>query len=111
MGQLLAGALKNYRVQKLKRLLMRYADDRHRKIFFTDEKIFIVQEKLNKQYVRIYARSSKKVSELLLTVGKGHQKVDYYNEFARRGLEVVVRYTQIQTKPWNFVPTHKATAS
>lgn len=71
-GHLLTAALKKNRLQKSKRLLVKYADNLHRKILFTDEKIFTVQEKFNKQNDRVYARSSKEASELIPRVEKGH---------------------------------------
>lgn len=71
-GQLLTASLKTHRVEKSKRLLVEYANDRHKKILFTDEKIFTVQEKFNKQNDRIYAHSSREASELVSRVEKGH---------------------------------------
>lgn len=71
-GHLLTAALKQKRRVRSKCLLSKYAQGMHRKILFTDEKIFTVEEKFNKQNDRIYARSSKEAAELVPRVQKGH---------------------------------------
>lgn len=71
-GQLLTPTIKKNRIVRSKRLLVKYADNRHRKILFTDEKIFTIQEKFNRQNDRIYAHSSREASELVSRVEKGH---------------------------------------
>lgn len=71
-GQLLTASLKKNRVEKSKRLLIKYANDKHKKILFTDEKIFTIQEKFNKQNDRVYARSSAEASEVVRRIEKGH---------------------------------------
>lgn len=67
-GHLLTVALK----QKSKALRSRYAKNAHRRILFTDEKIFTVEESFNKQNDRVYARSSREASELIPRVERGH---------------------------------------
>lgn len=71
-GQLLNAKLKAHRKEKSKVLLSQYADEKYKKILFTDEKIFTVEEKFNKQNDRVYARSSQDASELVPRVQKGH---------------------------------------
>ncbi|XP_026325277.1 uncharacterized protein LOC113234191 [Hyposmocoma kahamanoa] len=64
--------LKKNRVVKSKQLLKRYAKGGHRKILFTDEKIFTIEQHFNKQNDRIYAQSSKEASQLVDRVQRGH---------------------------------------
>lgn len=71
-GHLLTVALKENRVKKCKRLLAEYADGGYKKILFTDEKIFTVQEKFNRQNDRVYARSSLEASQAIPRVERGH---------------------------------------
>ena len=72
VGHLLTQSLKQNRVIKCKRLLSRYANNKHRKILFTDEKIFTVEEKFNKQNDKIYAHSSRDASQVVPKVQRGH---------------------------------------
>lgn len=71
-GHLLTNALKKARKRKSKELLRRHADNGHRRILFTDEKIFTVEESFNKQNDRVYALSSRQASELVPKVQRGH---------------------------------------
>lgn len=71
-GHLLTPTLKAIRRERAKKLLGRYADGRHRDILFTDEKIFTVEEKFNKQNDRVYARSSREAREVVAKVQRGH---------------------------------------
>lgn len=71
-GHLLTAALKQKRKQKSKALIRQYAKNRHRKIMFTDEKIFTVEESFNKQNDRVYAQSSLQANELVPRVQRGH---------------------------------------
>ena len=48
-GHYLDARLKNQRVLKCRRLLQRYAHNGHRRILFTDEKIFTIEESFNRQ--------------------------------------------------------------
>ena len=50
---------------KSKQLLKRYAKGGHRKNLFTNEKIFTIEQHLNKQNDRIYDQSSKEASQLV----------------------------------------------
>lgn len=61
-GQLLNQRLKTLRLKRSRALLKRYANNGHRKILFSDEKIFIVEKNFNKQNGKIYAKSSKDAS-------------------------------------------------
>jgi hypothetical protein len=47
-GQFLTPALKEIRPTRAKRLLQRHAENDHENIFFTDEKIFTIEEQYNK---------------------------------------------------------------
>ena len=71
-GHLLNDALKENELLKSKRLLRRYARQGHRKILFTDEKIFTVEEKFNKQNDRVYASSAREASQIIGKVQHGH---------------------------------------
>lgn len=71
-GHTLNQVLKQKRVERSKQLLLRYADKKHRKILFTDEKIFTIEEHYNKQNDRVYAHSSKEASEVVAKVQRGH---------------------------------------
>lgn len=50
---LLNPSMMDTRVQRSKHLLIRFAGGKHRLILFTDEKVFTLEEKFNKQNVRI----------------------------------------------------------
>lgn len=49
------------RIKKCRRLLQRYATKKVKSILFTDEKVFNVEEHLNRQNDRIYAKSVKDI--------------------------------------------------
>lgn len=53
-------------------MLSLYGKEHYKKILFTDEKIFTVEESFNKQNDRVYARSSKEASELVPRIERGH---------------------------------------
>lgn len=57
--------------EESKHLLANYSSDRHRKIPFTDENIFSVEETLSKENDRVYARTSKQ-AELVPRVQRDH---------------------------------------
>ncbi|UYV63812.1 WNT5B [Cordylochernes scorpioides] len=61
-GHLIAPALRYIRRVRSKMLLAWHDGRWHERILFTDEKIFTVEEKINRQNDRIYARSSLEVS-------------------------------------------------
>jgi hypothetical protein len=71
-GQRLSTSLCKLRVERSRRLLQRHANNGHRRILFTDEKIFTVEEKFNRQNDRVYARSSKEAAEKIPKVERGH---------------------------------------
>lgn len=71
-GQRLTAALRNIRATRAKALLSRYANGGHRQILFTDEKIFTVEEKYNRQNDRVYAHSSQEAAEKIGRVERGH---------------------------------------
>ncbi|PIO65197.1 hypothetical protein TELCIR_13146, partial [Teladorsagia circumcincta] len=51
-------AQKEKRKKRSKQLLRRFADGRHSKILFTNEKLFTVEQVVNKQNDRVYAVSN-----------------------------------------------------
>lgn len=71
-GHLLNERLKAMRVKRSKVLLKRYAKNKHRDILFTDEKIFNIEEKYNKQNDRVYAASSVEAGKAIPRVQHGH---------------------------------------
>lgn len=128
-GHLLTHALMEKRKEKSKRLLADYAGAEYRRILFTDEKNFTVEEKFNKQNDRVYARSSKEAAELVPRVQKGHHPasvmvwwgVSYEGvtevHFCEKGVKTSARVYQesvlervvkplnqslFQNKPWTF---------
>lgn len=71
-GQRLTASLKQIRVQRAEALLRRYADGGHRSILFSDEKMFNIEEKFNRQNDKIYAHSSREAQEKIGRVERGH---------------------------------------
>jgi len=71
-GQRLTDALRQIRATKAKKLLQQYAKNGHRQILFTDENIFTVEEKFNRQNDRVYARNSREAAEKIQRVERGH---------------------------------------
>ncbi|KAL4153798.1 hypothetical protein QTP88_001631 [Uroleucon formosanum] len=71
-GQRLTDALRQIRTTRAKKLLKRYAKNGHRQILFTDEKIFTVEEKFNRQNDRVYAHNSREAAEKIQRVERGH---------------------------------------
>jgi len=70
----------NQRLMRMRRdrskfLLQQYADDKHRQILFTDEKIFPVEEHLNHQNDRVYATTSAAACEQVPRVQRGHHPI------------------------------------
>ena len=63
IGHFLTPQLKQMRMIKCKCLLQRYAGNGHRRILFTDEKIFNVEESFNRQNDKVYATSSRDARE------------------------------------------------
>lgn len=64
----LSAAQKRERLIRCKRLIRRFTNRRVKSIVFSDEKIFTVEEKLNKQNDRIYAASIEDIPEEIRTV-------------------------------------------
>lgn len=72
IGHLLNETLRENRVIKCKRLLKKYGKNKHRKILFSDEKIFTVEEKFNKKNDKVYAKSSREANQAVKRVQRGH---------------------------------------
>uniref|UniRef100_A0A2S2R265 Uncharacterized protein n=1 Tax=Sipha flava TaxID=143950 RepID=A0A2S2R265_9HEMI len=72
IGQRLTDALRKIRAIRAKKLLQQYAKNGHRQILFTDEKIFTIEEKFNRQNDRVYAHSSWEAAEKIHRVERGH---------------------------------------
>lgn len=71
-GQRLTDALRRIRATRAKKLLQQYAKNDHRLILFTDEKIFTVEEKFNRQNDRVYAHNSREAAEKIQRIERGH---------------------------------------
>ncbi len=71
-GQLLTPRLRDIRLKRSRELLQLYGKKFYKRILFTDEKYFYVQEKFNRQNDRIYARSSRDAREKAPPVERGH---------------------------------------
>lgn len=71
-GHRLNDKLRAIRLTRSRRLLKTYAGKKYQKILFTDEKIFTIEEKFNRQNDRIYAHSSKEAAEKVPRVERGH---------------------------------------
>lgn len=71
-SHLLTDRLKRIRLERSKKLLRSYGRKKFKQILFTDEKIFTVEEKYNKQNDRVYARSSLEAREKVSRVQRGH---------------------------------------
>lgn len=128
-GHLLNARLKAMRLARSRALLKQYAQNGHRKILFTDEKIFTVEENFNRQNDRVYAKNSKEASMIAPRVQRGHHpssvmiwlgvsysglsKVHFCEKGVKTGarvyqdtvLEPVVKplsHTLFQNQPWVF---------
>lgn len=71
-GHRLTAALRCIRATRAKKLWQQHAKGGYRQILFTDEKIFTVEEKFNRQNDRVYAHSSREASEKIAKVERGH---------------------------------------
>lgn len=71
-GHRLTAALRNIRATRAKKLFQQHAKGGYRRILFTDEKIFTVEEKYNRQNDRVYAHSSQEASQKVARVERGH---------------------------------------
>lgn len=105
-GHLLNNRLKAIRLKRSRVLLKRYAKNRHRDILFTDEKIFDIEEKYNKQNDRVYAKSSEEAAKKVPRVQHGHHPssvmvwlgVSYYGptevHFCEKGVKTSAKVYQ-----------------
>lgn len=105
-GHLLNARLIAMRAKKCKVLLKRYAKKRHRDILFTDEKIFNIEEKYNKQNDRVYATSAEAAGNAIPRVQHGHHPssimiwlgVSYYGptevHFCEKGVKTSAKVYQ-----------------
>lgn len=71
-GHLLTPRLKDIRKTRCQRLLQWHATNGHENILFTDEKIFTVEEKFNRQNDKVYAHTSSEAREKVPKVQRGH---------------------------------------
>lgn len=71
-SHLLTEKLKAIRHERSKKLLRLYGKNRYKNILFTDEKIFTIEEKFNKQNDRVYARTSYEAKDKVPRVQRGH---------------------------------------
>lgn len=71
-GHLLTEKLKAIRYERSKKLKRLHGKSGYKNILFTDEKIFTIEEKFNKQNDRIYARSSNEAKQKVPVVQRGH---------------------------------------
>lgn len=71
-GYFLTPQLKQMRMMKCKCLLQRYAGNGHKRIFFTDEKIFNIEQSFNRQNDKIYATSSRDARERAPKIQRAH---------------------------------------
>lgn len=71
-GHLLTPKLKEIRKKRSKKLLEKYGKGRYKKILFTDEKIFNIEEQFNSQNDRIYAKNYREAKEKVPRVERGH---------------------------------------
>jgi hypothetical protein len=65
-------ALHKIRATRAKKLLQQYAKNAHIQILFTDENIFTVEEKFNRQNDRAYAHNFREATEKIQRVEGGH---------------------------------------
>ncbi|KAL1463846.1 hypothetical protein WDU94_015547 [Cyamophila willieti] len=106
----LTPTLRRIRATRSKKLLDRYANGGYKKILFTDEKIFNIEEKFNRQNDRVYARSSLEAAEKVPR-GVKTKAANYQSDI----LEPVVKplsETMFANQNWTFqqdsAPAHKA---
>lgn len=77
-SHLLIDQLKRIRLQRSKNLLYSYNQQRFKYILFTNEKIFIVEEKYNKQNNKIYPRLSIEIKQNAPHVQRGHHSAQLW---------------------------------
>lgn len=71
-GHLLTPKLKKIRRERAKALLARHDGNWYKKILFTDEKIFTIEQKFNRQNDRVYATSSHEAKDKVPRISRGH---------------------------------------
>lgn len=71
-GHLLTPQLREIRRVRSKALLARHGKNSYKKILFTDEKIFTIEQKFNRQNDRVYAQSSYEAKEKVPRIQRGH---------------------------------------
>ena len=134
-GRLLTPSLKDIRRTRAKRLLQWHVKNGHENIFFTDEKIFTIEEQYNNQYNKIYVQKSLEVrsegaggylpSYFMVWWGVSHQGVTplhfcekgvksgshVYQEDVLQGVVKHLNMTVFNGQKWvfqqNSVPAHK----
>jgi DDE superfamily endonuclease len=72
VSHLLTPRLKKIRAERCKKLLKRFKNKGHRRILFSDEKIFTIEEKINRQNDRVYAKSCYEANEKAPRVTRAH---------------------------------------
>ena len=72
VSHLLTPKLKEIRLERCKKLLKRFKNNGHRRILFSDEKIFTIEEKFNRQNDRVYAKSCYEAKEKAPRVTRAH---------------------------------------
>jgi hypothetical protein len=71
-GHIVAPALKAIQRTRTEHLLQWHAENEHKNILFTDEKIFTTDDRYNHQNNKIYAQTSHEVKEKVPRVLGGH---------------------------------------
>ncbi|KAJ4434476.1 hypothetical protein ANN_23038 [Periplaneta americana] len=119
-GHYLDARLKKQRVLKCRRLLQRYVNNGHRRILFTDEKIFTIEESFNRQNDRVYASCSREAREKAPKVQRDHHPSSVMvwwgaKVYENTVLEPIVKdlnQTLFRNQNWSFqqdsAPAHKA---
>lgn len=69
---LLTPRLKKIRAERCEKFLKRFKNNGHRRILFSDEKIFTIEEKINRQNDRVYAKTCYEALEKAPRVTRAH---------------------------------------
>ncbi len=72
VSHLLTARLRKIRADRCKKLLKRFKNNGHRRILFSDEKIFTIEEKINRQNDRVYAKTCYEANEKAPRVTRAH---------------------------------------
>ena len=110
VGHLLDGRLRKIRLERCKILLKGFKKCEHRCIFFSDEKIFTIEEKFNQQNNRVHARSCYEAKEKLPRVQRGYHflsmmvwcGVSYYGRIFTF-VKVVLKRMGWYTEKWKML--------